>query len=218
MSYDLVIFDCDGVLVDTERIAVAVESRMLTEMGWPLTPDDIVARFVGRSTKAMLDAVAAELGAEAAQRFDEESHAETRRAFATDLRAVDGVADVVEALRLAAVPTCVASSGSHDKMRLTLGVTGLWDTFEGRIVSVDDVANGKPAPDLFLHAAATMGVDPTRCAVIEDSEPGVHAAIAAGMTPYGFTGGLAADGVLAAAGAIPFAEMAELAALLLPVG
>ena len=211
---DLVIFDCDGVLVDSERLTVDVEARVLTELGWPITSDEVVERFVGRSSASMLAEVARHLGAELTEQFDAISTIEIRTAFETRLEAVEGIAHLLDAIDAAGVPTCVASSGSHDKMRATLGITGLWHRFDGRIFSADEVAHGKPAPDLFVHAAAQMDVDPAGCAVVEDSPFGVQAAIAAGMTAYGFTGGLAADGALAAAGAIPFARMIDLVDLL----
>lgn len=207
---DLVIFDCDGVLVDSERLTVDVEARVLTELGWPITPDEVVER----SSASMLAEVERRLGRELTEQFDATSTIEIRSAFETRLEAVEGIADLLDAIDAAGVPTCVASSGSHDKMRATLGITGLWDRFDDRIFSADEVAHGKPAPDLFVHAAARMDVDPAGCAVVEDSPFGVQAAIAAGMTAYGFTSGLAADGALEAAGAIPFAKMSDLVDLL----
>lgn len=214
MRPDLVIFDCDGVLVDSERLTVVVEARILTELGWALTPEDVVDRFVGVSSERMLAEVERHLGPELTAHFDEISTIEIRREFDAHLQPVDGVIDVLDALDRAGTPTCVASSGSHDKMRQTLGLTNLWHRFRGRIFSASEVAHGKPEPDLFLHAASTMGIEPSRCVVIEDSPFGVQAAVAAGMTAYGFTGGLAAEGTLAAAGAIPFGHMSELVALL----
>ena len=211
---DLVIFDCDGVLVDSERLTVDVEARVLTELGWPITTDEVGERFVGRSSASMLAEVERRLGRELTEQFDATSTIEIRSAFETRLEAVEGIADLLDAIDAAGVPTCVASSGSHDKMRATLGITGLWDRFDDRIFSADEVAHGKPAPDLFVHAAARMDVDPAGCAVVEDSPFGVQAAIAAGMTAYGFTSGLAADGALEAAGAIPFAKMSDLVDLL----
>ena len=114
------------------------------------------------------------------------------------------------------VPVCVASSGTHERMRFTLGLTGLWDRFEGRIFSVEDVAEGKPAPDIFLHAAANMDVTPSRCAVVEDSVSGVVAGLAAGMTVFAFAGGVTDAGQLAVGDAVVFGDMRELPALLAP--
>jgi HAD superfamily hydrolase (TIGR01509 family) len=208
---DLVIFDCDGVLVDTERLTVAVEARILTELGWPHTPEQVVARFMGRSVESQLDELRARLGAERTRLFDERSSAEVRAAFDRELVAVAGVVELLDRLDSLGVRSCIASSGSHDKMRHTLGLTGLHDRFAGRIFSATEVEHGKPAPDLFLHAAARMEAQPDRCVVVEDSVYGVLAAVAAGMTAYGFAGGLSTAESLADAGAaVVFGEMAEL--------
>lgn len=214
MRPDLVIFDCDGVLVDTERLTVVVEARVLTELGWPHTPEDVVARFMGRTSEAQLAELEARLGQEKTRLFDELTTAETHAAFDRELVAVPGVTDVMASLAHSGVPTCVASSGSHEKMRRTLGLTGLYPAFEGRIFSATEIEHGKPAPDLFLHAAAVMGADPRRTAVIEDSAFGVQAAVAAGMTAFGFAGGLSPADALTEAGAVLFHEMAELPGLL----
>ncbi len=213
MRFDLVIFDCDGVLVDTERLTVVVEARMLTELGWAHTPEEVVARFMGRTSEAMLAELEARLGPEKARTFDELSTAEIHEAFDRELAAVPGVREVIDSLARTGVATCVASSGSHAKMRKTLGLTDLYEHFDGRIFSAAEVEHGKPAPDLFLHAATVMGASPSRTAVIEDSAYGVQAAVAAGMTAYGFAGGLAPADSLADAGAIVFHEMAELLTL-----
>lgn len=214
MSFDLVIFDCDGVLVDSERLTVVVEARMLTELGWPHTPEDVVARFMGRSSEAMLTELEAHLGPAKTRWFDEQSTTEVHAAFDRELVAVPGVRELIDALTKGGVAMCVASSGSHARMRKTLGLTSLFADFEGRIFSATEVERGKPAPDLFLFAAAVMGVDPTRTAVVEDSVYGVRAAVAAGMTAYGFSGGLSAADALADAGGIVFDQMTEVLGLL----
>lgn len=210
----LVIFDCDGVLVDSERLTVEVEARMLTEMGWPITVDEVVRRFVGGSSDAMLAEIGQHLGAERTAEFDRRSTEEIVAAFHADLRPVEGVRALIDALHERDVATCIASSGSHRKMELTLGLTGLTPLFEGRIYSGSEVERGKPWPDLFLHAAGSMGVEPRRCVVIEDSLNGARAAIAAGMTCYGFAGGLSRRDDLEATGAILFEAMADLQTLL----
>lgn len=212
---DLVIFDCDGVLVDSERLTVVVEARMLTELGWPVTVEDVARRFLGGSSEVMLAEIEQHLGAELTAEFDRRSTDEIVAAFHDELRPVDGVRELVEALGHAGVPTCIASSGSHRKMDLTLGITGLRPLFEGRIYSGSEVERGKPAPDLFLHAARSMGADPGRCAVVEDSVNGVRAAVAAGMTCYGFAGGLSERSDLFDAGAIVIDAMNELEPVLL---
>lgn len=212
--FDLVIFDCDGVLVDTERLTVGVEARILTELGWPHTPEEVVRRFMGRSAESQLEELAEHLGEEKARRFEELATEETHAAFDRELCAVDGVEDVIAILARKGIATCVASSGSHDKMRTTLGLTGLYDGFATRIFSASEVRHGKPAPDLFLHAARSMGAPPERCAVVEDSVYGVQAAVAAGMTAFGYAGGLTAAADLAAAGAVVFHVMTALPELL----
>ncbi|HTF60180.1 MAG TPA: HAD family hydrolase, partial [Actinomycetes bacterium] len=167
--FELVIFDCDGVLVDSERIGVRVEAEYLAELGWPLSEAEIVERFMGRTSEFMDEAVEAQLGSRLPSDWKDQFERRYREAFAADLVPVDGI---LEALDQITVPTCVASSGSHDKLRFTLGHTGLYERFEGRIFSGYEVANGKPAPDLFLHTAARMGAEPARCAVVEDSRFG----------------------------------------------
>lgn len=214
MPFDLVIFDCDGVLVDSEVLITAIEARLLTELGWPHTVDDVVERYMGRSDDDMEAELVRRFGADVAAEFDRRATVEVRHALETELVAVDGAPALVRRLAAADVATCVASSGSHRKMRTTLGVTDLWSDFEGRIFSSSEVERGKPAPDLFLHAAAQMATDPNRCAVIEDSAPGVQAAIAAGMTAFGYAGGLTPHERLADAGATVFDSMAHLDGLL----
>jgi HAD superfamily hydrolase (TIGR01509 family) len=209
--FELVIFDCDGVLVDSERIAVRVEAEFLAELGWPLTEAEIVERFMGRTAEYMDEAIEARLGSRLPGDWKDQFQRRYREAYAADLRPVDGILEVLDQLT---VPTCVASSGSHDKLRLTLGHTGLHGRFEGRIFSGYEVANGKPAPDLFLHAASRMGVDPAGCAVVEDSRWGVEAARAAGMRAFGYAGGLTPPDFLEGHGTVVFEDMRDLPALL----
>jgi HAD superfamily hydrolase (TIGR01509 family) len=209
--FELVIFDCDGVLVDSERIAIRVEAEFLAELGWPLTEAEIVERFMGHTSEYMDEAIEAQLGSRLPQDWKVQFHRRYRDAFAAELVPVDGVLEVLDQLT---VPTCVASSGSHDKLRFTLGHTGLYERFEGRIFSGYEVARGKPAPDLFLHAAARMGAEPARCAVIEDSRPGVEAARAAGMATFGYAGGLTPSHRLEGEGTVVFTDMRELPRLL----
>jgi HAD superfamily hydrolase (TIGR01509 family) len=209
--FELVIFDCDGVLVDSERIAVRVEAEYLAELGWPLSQAEIVERFMGRTTEYMEEAIEAQLGSRLPGDWRDQFQRRYREAFAAELVPVDGVLDALDQI---AVPTCVASSGSHDKLRFTLGHTGLYERFEGRIFSGYEVANGKPAPDLFLHAAARMGAGPARCAVVEDSLYGVLAARAAGMRVFGYAGGLTPADRLEGEATVVFEDMRELPHLL----
>jgi len=209
---ELVIFDCDGVLVDSERLAVRVESRLLTALGWPIGEDEVLDRFVGRSDAWMLAEIERELGRPVPE-WTERYEADLFAAFRDELVAVDGVVSAIDALEALAFSTCIASSGSHDKMRLSLGLTGLHERFEGRIFSASQVRAGKPAPDLFLLAAAEMGVAPERCVVVEDSRSGVEAARAAGMRSLGFAGGLTPAEWLDGPGTVVFDDMARLPAL-----
>ncbi|HEX2372812.1 MAG TPA: HAD family hydrolase [Actinomycetota bacterium] len=208
---ELVVFDCDGVLVDSERIAVRVEAQFLTELGWPLSEAEVVERFMGRTAEFMDDAIEAQLGSRLPDDWKDQFQRRYAEAFAAELGPVDGI---TEALDQIAVPTCVASSGSHDKLRFTLGHTGLYQRFQGRIFSGYEVANGKPAPDLFLHAAARMGAEPGRCAVVEDSHYGVLAARAAGMRVFGYAGGLTPPERLEGQGTTVFHDMRDLPRLL----
>ena len=208
---ELVIFDCDGVLVDSERLAVRIDVRVLGELGWILTEQEVIERFVGRSHEFMVAEIEAHLGRPLAADWEDPFQSLYRNAFAAELRPVDGI---VEALDQITLRTCVASSGTHEKMRYTLGLTGLYDRFAGRIFSASEVPRGKPAPDLFLHAAKRMGVEPAACVVIEDSRYGVEAAHAAGMRALGYAGGLTTAEHLRGPGTIVFNEMRELPRLL----
>ena len=153
-DFDLVVFDCDGVLVDSEVISVQVDQLVLADLGWELELEEIVERFVGKSEANFIATVEQQLGIELAEGWDGKYEPWYRQAFERDLLAVDGIVDALDRLGL---PHCVASSGSHAKMQRTLGQTGLLARFEGRIFSATEVANGKPAPDLFLHAADRLG-------------------------------------------------------------
>jgi HAD superfamily hydrolase (TIGR01509 family) len=184
----LVIFDCDGVLVDSEPIANAVFAKHLVKIGINLTLEQTMARFMGRSLKSCMEDVAAELQQKKLPQpanfpvdFLDAMQIDTFAAFRTQLQPVAGVAAAIDAIEAQGITTCIASSGDHEKMKLTLGKTGLFNRFEGRIYSATQVAKGKPAPDLFLFAAAQMGVPTSQCVVVEDSPFGVEAAVAAGM-------------------------------------
>ncbi len=181
--FDLLIFDCDGVLVDSERLQNEVFLLMLRELGLELTFEDMFERFVGHSMAYCMALVETMLGRAPPAAFLPQLQRRTFEAFRHGLTAVDGI---VEALDRIALPTCVASGGDHEKIRFTLAHTGLWPRFAGRIFSVVDVPRAKPHPDVYLHAAATMGVPASRCAVVEDTPIGVTAAVAAGMTVFGY--------------------------------
>ena len=179
------IFDCDGVLVDSERVANEVFARVLDEVcGLQFTLEDMFDTFVGHSRLQCLQKIEAMIGEPPPAELDRRYQDDINDALAKTVQAIDGIEDVLQNLPL---PCCVASSGSHEKMKMTLGKTGLMRYVEGRIFSTTDVERGKPHPDIYLHAARSMGVsDPARCAVVEDSPIGVTGAVSAGMQVFGF--------------------------------
>jgi HAD superfamily hydrolase (TIGR01509 family) len=179
----LVIFDCDGVLVDSEPVANRTLALMLREQGLDLTQEQMFETFVGFSMAHVMRMIENMLGRAPPETFLRDLQARTFEAFQAELRAMPGIEDALDRL---GVPFCVASSGDHEKMRTTLGITGLWSRFAGRIFSVTQVARGKPAPDVYLFAAKQLGAEPARCLVVEDTPPGVQAGVAAGMTVFGF--------------------------------
>ncbi|MGX4735203.1 HAD family hydrolase [Kitasatospora griseola] len=211
---ELVIFDCDGVLVDSERIAVRVQREVGAQLGWPLTEDEVVRHFIGRSHAAGRQVVAERLGESTAAVWEQRFEQRHRELVDTELEPVDGIVEALAELAAAGLPHCVASSGTHEKMRHTLGRTGLYERFEGRIFSATEVARGKPAPDLFLRAAQRMGFAPEVCAVVEDSGPGTRAARAAGMRCFGYTGGPTGADALTGPGTVLFSDMRQLPELL----
>jgi HAD superfamily hydrolase (TIGR01509 family) len=208
----LVIFDCDGVLIDSEPIANRVFAARLATVGIAMTPEEVMRTFVGRSRDTCI-AMAGELRGEKlpagfAQAWDEALHAELE----TAARPVDGVPELLRSLP---VPFCVASNGEPRHMVLGLTAAGLMPLVQGRLFSAALVAHPKPAPDVYLHAARAMGAEPKQCAVVEDTPTGVQAGIAAGMAVFGYVGGPQSDAAtLAALGARPFARMSQLPALL----
>jgi HAD superfamily hydrolase (TIGR01509 family) len=209
----LIVFDCDGVLVDSEPIANRVMAEAISALGWPVTTADCIARFKGHHLDTVVAAVADRLGRPVPVDWLANLRAATDAAFERELQPIAGVIAALDAVAASGTATCVASQGPPEKMAVSLGVTGLRARFEGRIFSAYQVERGKPDPDLFLFAARTLGVAPRACVVIEDSPLGVSAAKAAGMGVLGFAPeGDGAD--LAAAGAALFRDMAELPGLL----
>lgn len=209
-SYSLVIFDCDGVLVDSEPIANAILGAALRAEGLDLDDRAIADATNGLAMASVLDWAEARLGRSLPKGFLARVQTET---FAQLGRSVSAMPGIEQALDAIVAEMCVASSGELEKMRLTLGRTGLLSRFEGRLFSASQVRRGKPHPDLFLHAAHAMGHCPAACAVIEDSLPGVAAAVAAGIDVFAYAP--AGDGTAhAAAGATPFDDFARLPALL----
>jgi HAD superfamily hydrolase (TIGR01509 family) len=182
----LVIFDCDGVLVDSEPLSLACLTAGLNRIGVRIDLETVRARFAGTSMPSIMAHIERDYGVVAPEGFVSAVKAETLRAFDTELRAMAGAAEMIAALDL---PICVASSSDPVRLRHSLGLTGLLPLFQDRIFSSVEVPRGKPFPDLFLHAAARMATPPQACLVVEDSVPGVTAARAAGMQVIGFTGG-----------------------------
>lgn len=187
-SPSLVIFDCDGVLVDTETVSNRLLVRVLAEDGFHVSYEECRRLFVGRTMQAVVEHVEAAIGRSLGAHWPAYIREETLKAFGEGIEPVAGAEDTLLALRAKGVPFCVASSGRLEKMRFTLGATGLLPLVEDVLFSAEQVARGKPAPDLFLHAAKEMGHAPETCLVIEDSVPGVQAGVAAGMKVVGYAG------------------------------
>jgi HAD superfamily hydrolase (TIGR01509 family) len=205
-----VIFDCDGVLVDSEPISNRVLAECLTAEGLPTTTEQSIERYMGRSWAACVALIEKALGRPLPGDFADTYHARLYAAFERELEPVPGIEDALDRIEL---PMCVASSGSHERIRTVLSLTGLLERFDDRIFSATDVPHGKPAPDLFLHAARASGFDVERCAVVEDSPAGVAAGRAAAMAVFGYAD-LTPPAVLRSAGARVFRDMGELPDLL----
>jgi HAD superfamily hydrolase (TIGR01509 family) len=215
MPLELVIFDCDGVLVDSEPIVTRIESEFFATLGFVLDAQALRRRFQGLTTDQVAAAVEAEIGRACTADELYSWGMMTALGLAESLEAVPGVREVAERVAAAGTPICVASQSPLPRVRLSLRVTELAQLFGENVFTASMVARPKPAPDLFLHAAQRMGASPSRCIVIEDSPSGVRAARAAGMAVFGYAaeGGAGPD-ALAAAGAHVFTSMAELPALL----
>ncbi|MCW6508003.1 HAD family hydrolase [Lichenifustis flavocetrariae] len=183
---DLIIFDCDGVLVDSEMLAIRAMCGVLNEADIPAT-ESMILRCFGMKQLDTLRRIAAETGREIPPNVAERLWPATRSAFEASLRPMPGIFDVLDLVT--GPKRCVASSSHPERIATSLALTGLASYFGDSVFSSHQVVRGKPAPDLFLFAAASMSVDPARCVVIEDSAFGIEGARAAGMTPYGFTGG-----------------------------
>jgi HAD superfamily hydrolase (TIGR01509 family) len=183
---DALIFDCDGVLVDSERLMNREFTEMLNGLGLPYTYDSTISAFMGRSMTSCVQIIESELGRRIPDDFLATLEARAATVFAERLQPIDGIVDALDTLDARGIRYAVASSGSHEKMRLTLGITGLLPRMLGRITSATEVAHGKPAPDVFLLAAERLGVAPSGCVVIEDSLLGIQAALAAGMRVVGY--------------------------------
>ena len=184
---ELVIFDCDGVLVDSERLVQEVDMELIRGLGWPITRAEIFAEHLGRSEEAVIANIERRTGREVPAGFAQEKTAAYEAVFRARLVAVPGVAEAITLLREKGMRLCVASSGRHTRIRLSLTLTGLRTYFaENHIFSAEDVRHGKPAPDLFRHAAAQLDTPPQHCVVVEDSPAGIEAAKSADMRVIGY--------------------------------
>lgn len=185
MKYKCVIFDCDGVLVDSEGITARVISEITAELGVLMEEAFILKTFMGKSFNDIMVYLENQIAGRLPENFEQHYRQKTFAAFQTDLKPIPGIHQVLENLN---VPFCVASSGPSSKIRHNLSITGLIDKFEDRIFSCYDIKAWKPQPDIFLHAAQTMGFEPKQCAVVEDSPIGVQAAIAGGFDVFIYQG------------------------------
>lgn len=210
MKYKAVIFDCDGVLVDSETLGNRVLADMITEIGFPLSPEQAVQQFKGGKLADCLAVVEDQMGQKLPADFATQVRAQMAQVFQTELQAIEGVREALEAIP---VTKCVASNGPEEKMALTLKITDLLHFFEGRVYSAYTLGVWKPEPDLYLYAASQMGVHPEECVVIEDSHLGVQAAVAAGIPVLGYADH-SSPAELEALGARTFRSMHELPALL----
>ena len=219
-NFDLIIFDCDGVLVDSEVISCRAHAETLIRHGYPITADQVLERFLGVSDREARQTIENELGRRLPDDFESQMKQAALACYADDLTTIPHVGEAIAAIDL---PKCVASSGTPEKIRHGLTLAGLYDLLAPHIFSASEVKRGKPAPDLFLFAAEQMRAAPAHCLVIEDSLPGIAAAVAAGMPVLGFHGGSHCrpghGDRLRAAGAIAiFDDMRQLAGLIGRIG
>jgi HAD superfamily hydrolase (TIGR01509 family) len=186
----LIIFDCDGVLIDSEIVVCRLTGEELTQLGYPVTTAQVIERFAGRPEREMIADIEQDWGQPVPPEYFSRIRQRIEQAYATELRAMPEAAEVLGRIR---IPVCVASSSYPEKLRLGLEAVGLYDLFRSNLVSASYVAQGKPAPDVFIYAAGWMRTPVADCLVIEDSIPGTRAARAAGMRVFGFTGGTHCD-------------------------
>jgi HAD superfamily hydrolase (TIGR01509 family) len=186
VPFDLVIFDCDGVLIDSEIISAKMLIAELARLGVRVDLDYVARYFLGRSYPTVMAQIRRDFSLDLPEDFEEGYRTRLLAAFERELKVMPGAAAVLDTL---ALPRCVATSSSPRRVEQSLRMTGLWPLVQGDVFTASEVANGKPAPDLFLHAAARMGARPERCLVVEDSLTGIRAARAAGMEVWRFVGG-----------------------------
>lgn len=207
----LVIFDCDGVLVDSEPLSLRIDALALEQYGISLSQEEIIDRFVGRSTAYMREWIEQQLGRALPDDWNAPFELQFRQALASELQPVDGIEEALDRITAA---FCVASSSEPEQLVYKLQLTGLYERFEGRIFSASQVRHGKPAPDLFLFAAQQLGVVPGACAVVEDSQYGLQAARAAGMEAFAYTGSVTPPSMLEGPATTVFDDMRDLPRLL----
>ena len=213
-QFDLVAFDCDGVLVDSEPITFAVFTAAMNALGWKVSQEEATAHFVGKAFMEEVALIEERIGGPLPHDFHPRYLLERDRMLAAQVEAVRGVRAVLDGLIAQGREFCVASGADIGKMQVTLGRTGLLPLFEGRMFSASDVPLSKPAPDVYLLAARSMGVAPARCVVIEDTPTGVRAGVAAGMTVFGYAERTDARALMRAGALGTFADMRDLPALL----
>lgn len=210
----LVIFDCDGVLVDSEAIANRLIAEALSKAGLPLSGEEALERYRGGKLTRIKLRVEEDLGIDLGEHWIDDIYQRQFDIFRRELQLIPGIVDVLDALDRAGVPYCVGSNGPLAKMRVSLGVTGLYERLESRIFSADMVPEPKPAPDLFLHAAAAFDIPPEDVAVVEDSAPGVAAGVAAGMRVFGYAHDSGEVPLVRAGATATFLRMPDLPGLL----
>ena len=208
-NFDLIIFDCDGVLVDSERITAEVFGNVLAEeCGLLMSIDDLLETFLGKSSSQSLKIIERLTGRKPPSKLEARYQSEIISALKKSVTAVRGIKQALAEIK---IPCCVASDGSHEKMHTTLSKAGLLKQFEGKLYSASDVQRRKPFPDIYLHAAHEMGhVAPHKCLVIEDSPVGIKGGIAAGMIVFGYAEFINADWLIKAGAHRIFKEMSRL--------
>jgi HAD superfamily hydrolase (TIGR01509 family) len=210
-GFKLVIFDCDGVLVDSEPIINRIFAETLTEFGFPITHAEVTQKFIGKSLKTCLEIIEQSYNKPLPKNFIELCKEREIAPLQQELQPVLGIIEVLEQITL---PKCVASNNSHGHIQLVLKLTRLLHQFEGKIYSCYDVPRPKPFPDVYLYAAEQMNTNPEHCVVIEDSVPGVQAGCAAGMTVFGYAQHSYRTALTAAGAKIVFNDMRQLSQLL----
>ncbi|GBE91399.1 HAD family hydrolase [Nostoc cycadae] len=209
--FKLVIFDCDGVLVDSEPIVNRIFAQTLTEAGFPITYAEVTQKFIGKSLQTCLEIIEESYNKSLPKNFVERCKEREIAALQQELTAVSGITEVLEQITL---PKCVASNSSHRHIQLVLNLTGILHQFKGKLYSAHDVSRPKPFPDVYLHAAEQMNTNPEHCVVVEDSVTGVQAGYAAGMTVFGYAKYSDRTALTAAGAKIVFHDMQQLCQLI----